>query len=123
MKKILIIEDEPSYIKLLHRELTLTRYEILQATDGKHGLEMAKKHHPDLILLDVMMPVMNGIVVLEELRKDDYGKTAKVILLTNFEPDDHTVKNMLKNHPVFYLIKSNIELADLLKKIKSVLGE
>ncbi|SRR6266403_5266459 len=122
MKKILIIEDEPSYIKLLHKELTFSGYEVIEATDGRKGLEMALHHHPDLILLDIRMPVMNGIVVLNELRKDVYGKTAKVVLLTNLEPDDKTVQDVIHSKPSFYLIKSDIELSDLIEKVKSLLA-
>jgi two-component system, OmpR family, response regulator RpaA len=123
MKTILIIEDEPSYLKLLHKSLTMNGFEVFEATDGKKGLAMALQHHPDLILLDVRMPVMSGIAVLETLRKDSYGKNAKVILLTNLEPDDNTLKEIIKHQPAFYLIKSDIELEELMKKIKSLLGE
>src|SRR6185369_2193481 len=121
MKKILIVEDEPSYLKLLHKELSFYGYEVLVATDGKKGLEMAIRHHPDLILLDIRIPVMNGIVVLNELRKDAYGKTAKVVFLTNLEPNDKTLQDVIHSKPSFYLIKSDIELSDLVEKIKSLL--
>jgi len=121
MKKILIVEDEPSYLKLLHKELSFYGYEVLEATDGKKGLEMAIRHHPDLILLDIRIPVMNGIVVLNELRKDAYGKTAKVVFLTNLEPNDKTLQDVIHSKPSFYLIKSDIELSDLVEKIKSLL--
>jgi CheY-like chemotaxis protein len=121
MKKILIIEDEMSYVKLLRRQLTLGGFEVLEATNGKQGLEMAKQHHPDLILLDIRMPMMSGIMVLDELRKDPFGKTVKVILLTNLEPDDKTVQEVVKNQPSFYLVKSDIELEDLMKKVKALL--
>lgn len=123
MKKILIIEDELAYLKLLQEQLTQYGYDILQATDGKKGLAMAKLHHPDLILLDIRLPVMNGVTVLDELRKDSYGKSAKVILLTNLEPDDTILKEVIKQKPAFYLMKSDIQLADLIQKIKKLLSE
>jgi CheY-like chemotaxis protein len=121
MKKILIIEDEMSYVKLLRRQLTLGGYEVMEATDGKQGLAMATQHHPDLILLDVRMPQMSGIAVLNELRKDPYGKKAKVILLTNLEPDDKTVREVVQNQPSFYLVKSDTELEELMKKVKALI--
>jgi CheY-like chemotaxis protein len=121
MKKILVIEDEISYVKLLRRQLTLAGYTVLEATDGKQGLAMAKQHQPDLILLDVRMPQMNGITVLNELRKDEFGKKVKVILLTNLEPDDKTVQEVVQNQPSFYLVKSDTELEDLMKKVKALL--
>lgn len=121
MKKILIIEDELAYLRLLHKQLTIGGYSVLEATDGKTGLDMAKQHHPDLILLDIRIPLMDGLSVLSELRKDEYGKKVKVILLTNLEPDDQTVQEVVHNQPSFYLVKSNIELSDLMKKIQSLL--
>lgn len=123
MKKILIIEDEIAYMKLLHMQLTHRGYEVLGAGDGKKGLSMALQHHPDLILLDIRMPVMNGIDVLGELRKDSYGKTAKVILLTNLEPDDKTIQQLIQHQPSFYLIKSDIEIAELLRKMEELLAK
>lgn len=120
-KTILIIEDELAYLRLLHDQLTQHDYEVLEATTGKKGLSLAKKHHPDLILLDLRMPEMDGIAVLDELRKDSYGKTAKVIVLTNLEPDEHIITHVVKNQPSLYLTKSDIQLKELLEKIHSVL--
>jgi DNA-binding response OmpR family regulator len=121
MKKILIIEDEPSYVKLLESQLK-HRYEILEATDGKSGLALAKQEHPDLILLDIVLPLMDGMTVLSELRKDTYGKNTKVILLTNLEATDDIVYQVTDDLPVYYFIKSDVKLADLFKKIEAVLA-
>lgn len=117
MKQILIVEDEIAYLKLLRRELTHHGYGVIEAADGKRGLDIAIRNHPDLVLLDIRIPVLNGIAVLEELRKDSWGKTAKVILLTNLEPDDETIQAIVRSQPSFYLVKSNIELDELMKKI------
>lgn len=121
MKKILVIEDEPSYQKLLHNQLTEDGYEIIEAKEGKEGLSLAKLEHPDLILLDIKMPGMNGLIMLDELRKDSYGNSAKVIILTNLEPDDKILRTVLVDKPSYYLMKSDIQLTDLLKKIKDIL--
>ena len=121
-QKILIVEDELAYRKLLHDELTENGYSVIEAKDGKEGIIMAKKYHPDLILLDIRMPDMNGVTVLEELRKDDYGSTAKVIFLTNLESDDQMIQKVIKDKPAYYLIKSDIQISDLLEKIKNLLG-
>lgn len=123
MKKILIIEDELSYQKLLNDQLTLHGFEVIQTKDGKEGLAVAKLKHPELILLDIKMPVMDGITMLEQLRKDPYGKSAKVIILTNLEPDDKIIQKVLEDQPTYYLIKSDIQLAELLEKIKELLGD
>lgn len=123
MKKILIVEDELAYLKLLNDQLSERGYKVLEAKNGQEGLTTAIKEHPDLILLDIRMPVMNGIAMLDELRKDTYGKSARVIILTNLEPDDKILKKVLEDQPTYYLMKSDIQLVDLLGKTKDLLGE
>lgn len=122
MKKILIIEDELSCVKLLRDKLA-NNYKVLDAQDGKKGLDIAKKEKPDLILLDIKLPIMDGMIMLGELRKDPYGKKAKVILLTNVEPNETIIKQVVKDEPVYYFVKTEIKLDNLLKKIKELLME
>jgi DNA-binding response OmpR family regulator len=95
---------------------------VSEAADGKSGLFLAKKERPDLILLDIVLPVMDGLTVLAELRKDPYGKTAKVILLTNLEATDETIYKVTDDPLVYYLVKSDVKLADLFKKIEAILA-
>jgi CheY-like chemotaxis protein len=121
MKKILIIEDELSYLKLLREQLAKNGYEVTEAKDGKKGLAAAKLTHPDLILLDIRMPEMDGMTMLTELRKDEYGQLAKVIILTNLEPDDKILKTVLVDRPTYYLMKSDIQLSELIAKIKELI--
>jgi DNA-binding response OmpR family regulator len=121
MNKILIVEDELAYMKLLQDQLVRQGYTVIQASDGKKGLDLAMSQHPDLILLDVRMPVMDGMKMLEELRKDTYGKTVKVIFLTNLEPNDDTIKNVIDGQPSYYLVKSDIQLSQLLEKVRELL--
>ena len=120
---ILVIEDEPSYRKLLKDQLIQYGYNVIEAQEGKKGLDIAEVEHPDLILLDIKMPVMDGIAMLDLLRKNSYGKTAKVIFLTNIEPDDKIIQKVLEDQPTYYLIKSDIKLVELIEKIKDVLAE
>lgn len=122
MKKILIIEDELAYVKLLRDKLT-NIYEVLDAQDGEKGLNIAKKEKPDLILLDIRLPKMNGMKVLKELRKDAYGKNTQVIILTNVEADATIIKQVVEDKPIYYFVKTDIKLDDLLEKIKKVLAE
>lgn len=122
MKKILVIEDELAYLKLLRDQLSEQGYEVVEAKDGQEGLEVAKTEKPDLILLDIRMPIMDGMTMLDLLRKDEYGKTAKVIILTNIEPDDKILKDVLTDLPTYYLIKSDTKLDDLLVKVKDVIA-
>lgn len=118
--KILIIEDEFSYQQVLKQFLMLRGYQVITANDGTEGLSLAKSKQPDLILLDISMPNINGMQVLTEIRKHDYGKTVKIILLTNLEPNDEMIRDVVTGKPAYYLIKANTSLEELLKKIESL---
>jgi len=121
MKKILVVEDEIAYLKLLNSQLTQNGYQVIEAMDGKKGLEMAKSENPDLILLDIKMPVMDGMVMLKLLRKEEAGKKAKVIMLTNLDPDDKILEEVVADQPAYYFVKSDIQFNYLLDKIKELL--
>lgn len=121
MKKILIVEDELAYVKLLQDQLVAKGYEVISAKDGREGLERAKKEKPDMILLDIRMPVMDGMTMLSLLRKNESGKSAKVVMLTNLEPDDKIISGVVKEQPAYYFVKSDVKLNDMLEKIHDLL--
>jgi len=121
MKKILVVEDEHAYLKLLNSQLTQNGYLVIEAINGEKGLEAAKKENPDLILLDIKMPVMDGMAMLSLLRKEEAGKKAKVIILTNLDPDDKILEEVIADQPAYYFVKSDIPFNDLLDKIKELL--
>jgi CheY-like chemotaxis protein len=123
MKKILVVEDELAYLKLLKTQLTEKGFEVTEAVNGKEGLEKAKTEHPDLILLDIRMPVMDGMTMLDLLRKEEATKKMKVIMLTNLEPDNKILKGVVSDEPSFYFVKSDIQFTDLLNKINELLAE
>lgn len=122
MKKILIVEDELAYVKLLRDRLD-GAYEVIDAQNGQIGLRKALGEKPDLILLDIKMPVMDGLTVLRELRKDSYGKSAKVILLTNLEANDEIVVKVTEDLPTYYFVKSDIKFNELMDKIDDLLKD
>lgn len=122
MKKILIVEDEPSYVKILNDQLTSKGYEVYSASNGKEGLALAKKHSPDLILLDIKMPIMDGMTMLDLLRRTENGIVTKVIMLTNLEPTSKIINNAIKDQLTFYFVKSDTKLANLFKKIVELIG-
>ena len=120
MKKILVIDDELAYLTLLRDELLRNGYEVFEASNGKEGLVMIKKSHPDLILLDIRMPMMNGMQMLDAMRREPNGSSVKVIVLTNLEPNDEMIAQVIKSHPTYYFIKSDIELSELMNKIREL---
>ena len=117
MKKILVVEDEQSYRNLLHSELSAKGYLTIDAKDGKEGYEKAIAIQPDLIILDLLMPGVDGISMLEALRKDKNGKTMNVIILTNLELDSQVMERVLNAKPLFYYVKSDITPSVLVAKI------
>jgi DNA-binding response OmpR family regulator len=121
-KRILIIEDEEAMQRAIAEALTNQGFVALTASDGIAGLSVCMKEHPDLILLDIFMPKMDGLVMLQKLRADIWGKTAPVIILTNVNPNSNSVINsVLKNEPAYYLVKSEVKLEGIIDKIKEVL--
>lgn len=121
-KKILIVEDEESMLNALSDYLETQDFATLMARDGEEGLGIALKEHPDLILLDILMPKMDGMIMLQKLREDEWGKKAPVIILTNVNPNANTIINsVLQNEPAYYLVKSDVKLEGIAEKIKDVL--
>lgn len=121
MKKILIVEDEPGLLNALVDKFTHEGFVVLSAKDGQEGLEVALPEHPDLILLDIIMPVMDGMTMLRDLRKDPWGKNVPVILLTNLS-EAEKVAESLSQGVYYYLVKSDWKLEDIVKKVKEKLG-
>lgn len=120
-KKILIVEDEKSLREALSTRLSAEKFQILEAVNGEEGLAMALREHPDLILLDLMMPVMDGVAMAKSLKKDEWGKTVKIIILTNLS-DNFKVQEALKEGVYDYLIKTDWKLEDIVKKVKEKIG-
>ena len=123
MNKILIIEDELAYATLLADQLTNRSYEVVTASDGEEGLAKARKEKPDLILLDIRMPKMDGLTMLSDLRHSEQTKLTKVIMLTNLEPDETIVRKVIDDHLAYYFVKSDTKLEDLFKKIEEILAQ
>lgn len=122
-KKVLVVEDELALLKILTDQLAEKGYEVSQATDGKEGLEKAKKIAPDLIMLDIKMPVMDGMTMLSLLRKEKGGEKIKIIILTNIEPDENIIEDVITGRPFYYFVKSDTKLNYLFDKVKEMLGE
>jgi DNA-binding response OmpR family regulator len=120
-KKILVIEDEESLLKVLIEKFTIEKFEVFSARDGIDGLTTALKERPDLILLDIIMPKMDGLTMLKELRKDESGKKIKVIMLTNLSGEEN-IADAIRSGSFDYLIKSDWKIEDLVKRVKEVLS-
>ncbi len=120
MQIILIIEDEPILQKTLSESLRQEGYEIKSALDGEEGIKMARESNPDLILLDLILPKIDGFEVLEELKKDENTKAIPVIVLTNME-NESDIEKALTLGATAYLVKVNYDLKEVIEKVKEVI--
>ena len=122
MKKILFIEDESALQRAATQVLSEEGYTVLSALDGVLGLEQARIQHPDLILLDLILPKKDGFEVLSELKADPATKSTPVIILSNLE-GSADIEKALGLGATTYLVKTNYRLDEVVQKIKQTLGE
>jgi DNA-binding response OmpR family regulator len=120
-KTILIIEDEEATLKVLVAKFKHEGFNVLEAKDGEEGLIIAMREKPELVLLDIIMPKMDGMAFLKELRKDSWGKTVPIIILTNLS-DDKNIAEAMEGGVYDFLVKSSWETADIVKRAKERLG-
>lgn len=123
MAKILIVEDDDILLKMYQKKLTNKGYDVSLAKDGSEGYKLALSEKPDLILLDIKMPNMDGLQMLKLLRKDEWGKEVKVIILTNLEADEQITWDVTETLPAFYLLKADNRPEKVLEKVKEVLED
>lgn len=121
MKKILIVEDDPIMARMYQKTLTFEGYEVKMAHNGEEGYEMALLFKPALILLDVMMPKMNGLLLLEKLKKKTDTAHIKVIMLTNLDMPKE-VEYALSLGASEYVIKGNHEPREVVELIKKLIS-
>ena len=120
--KILIIDDEPALLVALVDKFTRAGFKVEVAENGQTGLKSALKNRPDLILLDIIMPVMDGVSMLYKLRKDPWGKSVKVVLLTNLSDPGKVTKSVTRAVNG-YLVKSDWKISDVVKQVREKLAE
>ena len=118
MAKIAIIEDDLALAQMYRLKFEAEGYHVEIAENGKLGLELCEQMKPDLVLLDLMMPEMNGDEMLEKMRGTDWGKNVKVIILTNV--GEQEAPDKLKSlHVLAYVVKAEMtpkQVAELAKK-------
>lgn len=115
-KTILLIEDDKDLSEALRDQLHNEGFKVLPVYDGEEGIRAALAHHPDLILLDILLPKQGGHEVLKALREDDWGRSAKVILLTNVE-GMASVSEAVKEGSYDYLVKTDWSLPEIVDYI------
>ncbi len=122
-KTILIVEDEESLRDAIVDILQRKNFLSLEAKNGQEAVEIALEKHPDLILLDLIMPEMDGMTALKIIRQNAaWGAHVPVIILTNLSAtNEQLVEDMVTHKPMHYLVKSDWKLHDVVKKIEEIL--
>jgi DNA-binding response OmpR family regulator len=117
---ILIVDDDMTLHEMYEERLKLEGYNIASAYDGEEALAKVSESEPDIILLDIMMPKINGIDVMKKLREDEKTADIPIILLTALVQEINKIKDMMKEYDS-YLIKSEIMPGDVIKTIEASL--
>lgn len=120
-QKILIVEDDPILRDAVTIALQAEGFEVLAAEDGEMGLRMALEEKPNLVLLDMMLPKMEGITVLAKLREDEDGKKIPVIVLTALD-DMSKIADVIEAGGNDYIVKTNVTLSGIIEKVKERIG-
>lgn len=119
MAKVLIVEDDQLIARMYQKIFTFEHFDVVMAANGEEGLDKARSEKPTLVLLDVMMPKMNGLEVLEKLKADPATKAIPVIMLTNLA-GQQDAETALSKGAVKYIVKSQYDpkqIADMVKEI------
>jgi two-component system cell cycle response regulator len=119
--KILIVDDETDIVNTVQYRLKSCKYEVITASNGQEGLEKATKEKPDLILLDINMPIMNGHEMLERLRSQPDLKSTPVIMLTAYS--DRTDVSKAAELGISNYVTKPFDFADLTEKISKTLED
>lgn len=121
-KLVLIVDDEEDLCETLKLKLESEGFDTEVAHDGEQALKLALEKKPDLILLDLVMPKVDGFEVLTKLRDDSWGKNVPVILLTNLD-DYRSLSRVLEKQGHEYLVKTDWKIEDVVGRIKKKLDE
>lgn len=121
VKNVLLVEDDAFLGSIYQKKFEMEGFKISVSTDGEKGLADIKKKKPDIILLDILLPKLDGFAVLEKVKADPEIKNIPVILLTNLGQKDDVEKG-LEAGAVDYLIKAHFKPSEVVDKVKKVLG-
>lgn len=119
---LLLVEDDTVLRDMYSEKFKNASYEVITAGDGAEGELLALEKHPDLLILDLHLPKQGGMELLENIRKNDWGATAPVIILTNMDTDNDRLQKIMDFHPAYYINKSDSTPEEILEKVKEVLS-
>lgn len=122
MAKILLVEDDPLMVRMYQRKLANDGYEVGIAVNGEEGMVKLHSFRPDIVLLDIMMPKLNGLQVLERMKADPTIATIPVVILTNLGGSQEDIERGLGLGAIAYLVKSAYRPDEVVAKVKELLA-
>lgn len=117
-KTVLVVEDDEAMLNILASSIADAGFQVLKAADGAQGLDLALQHHPDLIVLDLLLPKLPGLDLLDELRADPQGRRTPVIILSNLTENDAVYRSVTLNSSAYFL-KSDTPLEQIVAEVKA----
>lgn len=121
MTKIVIIEDDPVINQMYRMKFEADGFDVRMASDGERGVAVVKEFQPDIILLDLQMPQMDGTEALEIIRKESWGKDIPVLVLTNLG-EEEAPKNLKNLGISSYIVKADLTPKQVVGRVKETLG-
>lgn len=120
--KVCIIDDDPYIVEIYRTKISQKGYQVIMADNGEDGLALIREQKPDVALIDVKMPKMDGLTLIEIMQKDPELKKIPVVILTN-QDDEETIKRAAGTKHKFFLIKSNTDPQKAVNILEEVLGD
>lgn len=120
--KILLVEDDVMVVKMYQRKFLMVGFDVEVAYNGEEGLEVLTRYRPDIVLLDVMMPKMNGFEMLKRMQADESLKKIPVVILTNLGDRADDIERSKEMGATDYWVKANISLEEIVEKVKAILA-
>ena len=117
---ILLADDDQAIRELYELALTNAGLEVITAKNGTEAVSLALTHHPAVILMDIMMPHMDGETAVDKIRADTWGKTAHIIYLTNMSDPQHVAKAFTQK-PEEYIIKAQTDVKEVVNKVRTAM--
>ena len=123
-KKILIVEDDGPMRQTLGERFKHEGFNVITAVDGDSGIAMSREHHPDLLIVDILLPHTDGISMLKQIRVEgEWGKSVPVIILTNLPPHSEEMNEAIAStEPAYFLTKSSITPKEIVERVRERLG-
>ncbi|HRJ06137.1 MAG TPA: response regulator [Candidatus Saccharibacteria bacterium] len=121
MTKIAIIEDDATINQMYRMKFEAAGFDVQLASDGERGVALVESFRPDLILLDMQMPVKNGYDALKEIRAAEWGKDIPVIVLTNMG-EEESPKELRNLNIESYIVKADLTPSQVVERVKETLG-